>query len=182
MKIVVCKNNEHWSRFTAFYIANRDRIIPGYTVKSALVDVKHSVRNGRGAILIGSSEQIIGIGSFVLGLEEQRFNQKEIAVLGNSYFVEEQRGNRTFVRGLQVLAEQIRGMNPDVAEVRIPTSADNAYTNRLYSKFANIAASRHTPYGSLNIYTTPFDAFANFCSRFCSGRTENAPYEETPPE
>ncbi|MFC6230683.1 hypothetical protein ACFQI7_22930 [Paenibacillus allorhizosphaerae] len=124
------------------------------------------MEQGRGAILLDGKSRVIGIGCFVLGLEANRFMNKEIAVLGNCYFVEEYRNNRTFVRGLQVLADQIRDANRDVQEVRIPTAADNAYTNRLYRKLATKHHSIESSYGTINVYSTPFTAFAGFCSRF----------------
>ncbi|WP_165972169.1 hypothetical protein [Paenibacillus piri] len=45
-------------------------------------------------------DEVVGIGSFVLGLAEDWYEHKEIAVLGNSCFTEEYQNNRTFVRGL----------------------------------------------------------------------------------
>ncbi|MNI28526.1 hypothetical protein D3C73_823050 [compost metagenome] len=166
VKFEICADNGQWSRFTDFYVTHRQRIIPGYKVSHALLDIKNGMRNGRGAILMDESDQVIGIGSFVLGLENKGFNHKEIAVLGNSYFVDKHQGNRTFIRGLQVLAEQIGDMNGDVKEVRIPTIADNAYTNGLYRKIADKVDTVDTQYGSLHVYSTTYDAFISFCNRF----------------
>lgn len=166
MKIKICENNADWSRFTEFYIANRRDIIPGYSVSSALLDVKHYIRNGGGAILLEETDEIIGIGSFVLGLEERKFERKDIAVLGNCYFVERHRRTRTFIRGLQVLAEQIGAPGGDVEEVRIPAMAGNRYTNKLYSKIADKIETRETAYGPVHMYSTSFPAFAAYCGRF----------------
>ncbi|MDQ6423538.1 hypothetical protein RB620_29430 [Paenibacillus sp. LHD-117] len=166
MKIKICENNADWSRFTEFYITNRRDIIPGYTVSSALLDVKHYIRHGRGAILMDWPDEMIGIGSFVLGLEERKFDRKDIAVLGNCYFVERHRSTRTFIRGLQVLAEQIDASSDGVEEVRIPALAGNRYTNKLYSKIADKIETRDTAYGTVHMYSTSFPAFAAYCGRF----------------
>jgi len=166
VKFEICETNDQWSKYTAFYITNRQRIIPGYKVSDALLDVKNCIRNGRGAILTDESAEVIGIGSFVLGLENQRFEPKDIAVLGNSFFEERHQSNRTFIRGLQVLAEQIGEMNGDVKEVRIPTAAGNAYTNGLYRKIAGKVDTVDTQYGPFHVYSTTYEAFADFCNRF----------------
>jgi hypothetical protein len=166
VQIEICSNNGQWGRFTEFYVEHRTRIIPGYRVNHALTDVQNYVKHGRGAILLDSGHQVIGIGCFVLGLEENRFTNKEIAVLGNCYFKEEYQNNRTFIRGLQVLADQIQDANKDVQEVRIPTSADNAYTNRLYQKLAAKHHSVETRYGLFHVYSTPYSEYAAFCNRF----------------
>jgi hypothetical protein len=166
VKFEVCSGKREWSRFTDFYLEHRERIIPGYPVINALIDVKSYALHGRGAILTDAAGRMVGIGGFVLGLSEDRYNHKEIAVLANAYFLEEYRGNRTFVRGLQVLAEQIRDAGPEVREVRLPTAADNAYTNRLYGKIAERIRSYDTPYGPFHVYSTSFDAFAGYCGRF----------------
>lgn len=166
VNIEICAGVSHWSRFTDFYLRHRERIIPEYKVRSALQDVRNYIRHGRGAILTDESEEVVGIGCFVLGLEDRGFSNKEIAVLGNSFFVEKYRNNRTFVRGLQVLAEQIKDAAPDVKEVRIPTAADNPYTNGLYGKFAERVLTSDTPYGLFNVYSTSYEAFAGFCGRF----------------
>ncbi|MBD2868700.1 hypothetical protein [Paenibacillus arenilitoris] len=166
VKFEICESTGYWCKYTAFYVEHRQRIIPGYQVKHALADVKHCMRNGSAAILTNEQNQVIGIGGFVLGLEKDGFNNKNIAVLGNSYFAEEYRSNRTFIRGLQVLAEKIGELNGDVREVRIPTSAGNAYTNGLYRKFAEMTDTAETPYGPFHIYSVGYDAFASFCGRF----------------
>ncbi len=166
VQFTICTDNAGWSRFTDFYLTHRDRIIPGYPVIKALIDVKHNALHGRGAILTDPAGRVIGIGGFVLGLSEDKFSHKEIAVLTNSYFLDEYQGNRTFMRGLQVLAEQMREAEPNVQEVRIPTAANNAYTNRLYGKIADRIQVQDTPYGPINVYATSYEAFAGYCSRF----------------
>jgi hypothetical protein len=166
MKIKICENNTDWSRYTEFYSMNRHDIIAGYTVNNAMIDVKHFIRHGRGAILLEEPDEIIGIGSFVLGLEDRKFDCKEIAVLGNCYFVERHRSTRTFIRGLQVLAEQIGASSDGVQEVRIPALAENRYTNKLYSKIADKIETRDTAYGPVNMYATSFPAFVAYCDRF----------------
>jgi hypothetical protein len=166
VRFEICAGNPEWSRFTDFYLEHRERIIPRYPVIAALQDVKHYVLHGRGAILTDETGRTVGIGGFVLGLPETKFGQKEIAVLANAYFLEEYQGNRTFLRGLQVLAEQIRDAGPDVKEVRLPTAASNAYTNRLYGKIADRIRTQETPYGPINVYSTSYEAFADFCARF----------------
>lgn len=162
----ICSNTGQWSRFTDFYVEHRASIIPGYTVSHSLTDVQHYVKQGRGAILVDGANQVVGIGCFVLGLKEDGYKNKAIAVLGNCYFKEEYHNNRTFIRGLQVLADQIRDANRDVQEVRIPTSAENGYTNRLYGKFATKQYSYDTSYGAFHVYSTPYTEFAGFCNRF----------------
>jgi len=162
----ICDNIEKWSRFTHFYVKHRQRIVENYKVAHALVDVKNYMTHGRGAILMDAEDQVIGVGSFVLGLAEEGFEQKEIAVLGNCYFVENCRSNRTFIRGLQVIAQQIRELSTAANEVRIPTVADNDYTNRLYAKFADRLFSYDSVYGLHHVYSTSYDQFVQFCSRF----------------
>ncbi|WP_372632300.1 hypothetical protein [Cohnella sp.] len=166
VKFEICSGKPEWSRFTDFYLEHRERIIPGYPVINALMDVKSYALHGRGAILTDDAGQVIGIGGFVLGLSEEKYSHKEIAVLANAYFLEEFQGNRTFVRGLQVLAEQIRDAGPEVKEVRLPTAAGNAYTNRLYGKIAKRFRSYDTPYGPFHEYSTSYDSFVSFCGRF----------------
>lgn len=162
----ICANTRQWSRFTDFYLVHRERIIPRYSVSLVVRDVKYYMKHGRGAIIVNERDEVIGIGSFVLGLAEDGYAHKEIAVLGNSCFIEEYHNNRTFIRGLQVLAEQIQDANPDVQEVRIPTPADNAYTNRLYQKLATMHHAYESNYGQVNVYSTPFRDYAQFCSRY----------------
>lgn len=164
----ICAGTGQWARFTEFLIRHRQRIIPNYQLAHALADVKNYILHGRGAILKDGNDQVIGIGSFVLGLQDQGFRRKEIAVLGNCYFEEHYQGNRTFVRGLQVLAQQIGEASGDVNEVRIPTAAGNTYTNRLYEK---ITKRLHTyesdqGYGSFHVYAMSFDQFVRFCSQY----------------
>lgn len=166
VRIEVCTTTSQWSRYTEFYIAHRTSIVPGYPVALALKDVRDTMRQGRGGLLTNEADEAIGIGSFVLGLAEEGFGRKEIAVLGNSCFTERYRRSRTFVRGLQALAEQIAKANPDAAEVRIPTAADNAYTNRLYGKLAKLSGTRETDYGTVNVYSLPYADFAAFCRRY----------------
>ncbi|WP_028609131.1 hypothetical protein [Paenibacillus harenae] len=166
VKFEICENNGQWSRFTEFYMEHRQRIIPGYQVTHALTDVKNCIRNGSAAILTDELDEVIGMGSFVLGLEKHGFNNKEIAVLGNCYFADKYRSNRTFIRGLQVLAAKIGELSGDVKEVRIPTSADNHYTNGLYRKISDRIETIDTLYGPFHVYSTPYDAFAGFCGRF----------------
>ncbi|MDF2724371.1 MAG: hypothetical protein K0Q59_4046 [Paenibacillus sp.] len=166
ISIVICSNTLQWSRFTDFYIRNRTDIIPNYPAALAARDVRDYIREGRGAILTNDRDEVVGIGSFVLGLADHDFQDKEIAVLGNSCFLEEYRSGRTFIRGLQVLAEQIIDANPDVREVRIPTAAANAYTNRLYRRFADKQGAYETEYGTTHVYSTPFSRFADFCNRY----------------
>ncbi|TMV52289.1 hypothetical protein FE783_04935 [Paenibacillus mesophilus] len=162
----ICSKTGQWSRFTDFYVEHRTRIIPGYKVSHVLTDVQNYMKQGRGAILVDGLNQVIGIGCFVLGLKEEGFKNKEIAVLGNCYFKEEYQNNRTFIRGLQVLADQIWDANRDVKEVRIPTSASNVYTNRLYGKIAAKRYSYDTGYGTFHVYSTPYSEFADYCDRF----------------
>lgn len=162
----ICAGNPDWSRFTDFYLEHRGRIIPGYPVIDALRDVKNYALHGRGAILTDAAGRVVGVGGFVLGLPENKFSNKEIAVLANTYFLEEYQGNRTFIRGLQVLAVQIRDAGPEVKEVQLPTAANNAYTNRLYGKIAERIETRETPYGPIHVYATSFEAFAGYCARF----------------
>ncbi|MBO9610831.1 MAG: hypothetical protein J7639_33075 [Paenibacillaceae bacterium] len=166
VQIEICRSNGQWSRFTAFYTANRTRIIPNYRVDLAVRDVKNYMKQGRGAILVNEAGEVIGNGCFTLGQQEDGFGDPSIAVLGNSYFEEEYRQTKTFVRGLQVLAEQIADANPDVREVRIPAQAENDYTNRLYRKLAEKHHSYESDYGTCHVYSTPFREFAAFCDRF----------------
>src|SRR4051794_30218432 len=112
VEIEKCSGTGQWSRFTEFYVEHRQRIIQHYKVRDALTDVKNYMKQGRGAILKDSADQVVGIGSFVLGLAEFGFEHKAIAVLGNCYFVESYQSNRTFIRGLQVLADQIGEAGP----------------------------------------------------------------------
>src|ERR1700730_11890726 len=120
----IFESTRPWSRFTDFYIQHRRSIIPRYPVMLALRDVKNCMRQGRAAILVNEWDEVVGIGSFVLGLAEEGYQHKDIAVLGNSCFTEMYRNNRTFIRGLQVLAEQIQDANPNVQGDRIPPQAD----------------------------------------------------------
>jgi hypothetical protein len=166
VSIVICSNTLQWSRFTDFYIRNRTDIIPNYPVTLAARDVRNYMREGRGAILTNDKDEVVGIGSFVLGLAEHDFKDKNIAVLGNSCFLADYRSSRTFIRGLQVLAEQIIDANPGVREVRIPTAAANEYTNRLYRKFADPHGAYETEYGMTHVYSTPYSRFADFCNRY----------------
>jgi hypothetical protein len=124
------------------------------------------MQQGRAALILNESDLVVGIGCFVLGLQEDEFKDKDIAVLGNSCFTAEYQNNRTFVRGLQKLAEEIEDANPQVREVRIPTSADNDYTNRLYRKLTNKLHSYDSNYGKVNVYSMPFREYKDFCSRF----------------
>ncbi|TDF96282.1 hypothetical protein E1757_18010 [Paenibacillus piri] len=64
------------------------------------------------------------------------------------------------------MAEQIQDANPDVQEVRIPTPAGNAYTNRLYQKLATKHHSYKSEYGEVHVYSTPFREYAEFCNRY----------------
>lgn len=162
----ICSGTGPWARFTTFYVEHRTRIIPAYKVSRALTDVKNYIKHGRGAILKDEADRVVGIGCFVLGLQEQGFDHKEIAVLGNCYFEERFRSNRTFVRGLQVLAQQIGEASADVKEVRIPAEAGNAYTNRMYQKMAERTHSFETEYGTFHTYAMPFERFVGFSSRF----------------
>lgn len=166
VQFTLCQSNEHWSRYTAFYLAHRQQVISNYQVKHVLLDVIHCIKHGRAALLTDDDGRMIGIGGFVLGLEHQNFARKDIAVLNNCCFAASHQGNRTFVRGLQVLAEQIADMRPDVSEVRIPTMAANAYTNGLYRKFAELLETRNTEYGPVHTYATKFERYARFCNRF----------------
>ncbi|MBP1991934.1 hypothetical protein [Paenibacillus eucommiae] len=166
VRFEICINTGQWCRFTEFYVEHRQRIIPDYKVIHALVDVKNYMRRGRGAILTDEADQVVGMGSFVLGLADQGFEHKEIAVLGNCYFTDQYQNNRTFVRGLQVLAEQIGEAGNNVKEVRIPTAADNAYTNHLYQKFSKRIHTFPTLYGQFHVYSTTYDQFVSFCRRF----------------
>lgn len=166
VSIAICSNTLEWSRFTDFYIRNRTDIVPNYPIALAARDVRNYMREGRGAILTSERDEVVGIGSFVLGLADHDFQDKEIAVLGNSCFLEEYRSSRTFIRGLQVLAEQIVDANPGVREVRIPTAAANEYTNRLYRKFADKHGAYETEYGTTLVYSTPYSRFADFCNRY----------------
>jgi len=166
VQFTLCQSNEDWSRYTAFYLAHRQQVIPNYQVKHVLLDVIHCIKHGRAALLTAEGGRAIGIGGFVLGLERQRFEHKEIAVLNNCCFVASHRGNRTFIRGLQVLAEQIADMQPDVSEVRIPAMAANAYTNGLYQKFAELLETTDSEYGPVHTYTTTFEHYKSFCNRF----------------
>lgn len=162
----ICESTRQWCRYTEFYVEHRRSMIEGYLVKDALTDVKNCMRHGRAAILTDESGETIGIGSFVLGVESEKFADQHIAVLGNSFFLEKYRNNRTFVRGLQVLAEQIRETNGDAKEVRIPTASGNAYTNGLYRKIARKTDTMDTRYGTFHVYSVPYDEFASFCDRF----------------
>jgi hypothetical protein len=65
-----------------------------------------------------------------------------------------------------VLAEQIFDANPEVQEVRIPTQADNAYTNRLYQKLAIKHYSYESDYGKIHVYSKPFREYIEFCNRY----------------
>ncbi|RKN74911.1 hypothetical protein [Paenibacillus ginsengarvi] len=124
------------------------------------------MQQGRAALIRNEADLVVGIGCFVLGLQEDDFKDKAIAVLGNSCFIEEYRNNRTFLRGLQKLAVEIEDANPHVREVRIPTSADNDYTNRLYRKLTNKMHTYDSNYGKVNVYSMPFEEYKDFCSRF----------------
>lgn len=168
MRIQICENNSHWSRYTDFYLVNRHAIIRNYPVNKVLIDVKHCIRNGKGAILLGGQDkdEVIGIGSFVLGLEEERFESKEIAVLGNCFFTERHRNTRAFIRGLQTIADQIEATGREVSEMRIPTMADNIYTNKLYAKIADKIEEKESAFGRIHVYSTSFRAFKNYCDRF----------------
>ncbi len=166
IRFEICSNTLQWSQFTDFYIQHRTRIIPYYRVNLVLRDVKNYMKHGRAALIMNESDQVVGIGSFVLGLQEDEFKGKDIAVLGNSCFIEEYQNNRTFVRGLQKLAEQIEDANPNVREVRIPTSAENDYTNRLYQKLTDRLHSYDSNYGKVNVYSMSFREFKEFCDRF----------------
>jgi len=166
IRFEVCSTVRQWSRFTDFYIQHRTRIIPYYRVSLALKDVRNYMKQGRAALILNETDQVVGNGCFVLGLEEDGFNDKDIAVLGNSCFIEEYQHNRTFIRGLQKLVEEIEDANPNVKEVRIPTSADNAYTNRLYQKLTTKCQSQKSEYGTVNVYSMSFRELADFCSRF----------------
>ncbi|TDF97044.1 hypothetical protein [Paenibacillus piri] len=162
----LCSTTRLWSRFTDFYIEHRASIIPGYPLSFVLRDVVNYMNEGRGAIIVNERDVVVGIGSFVLGLPEANFQQKDIAVLGNSCFAEEYRNTRMFIRGLQELAAQIRDANPDVKEVRIPTVAENAYTNRLYQKFTAKHHSFKSGPCKFNVYSTSFHDYEQFCNRF----------------
>lgn len=166
IRFEVCSNTGQWSRFTDFYIRHRTGIIPYYRVSLAVLDVVNYMKQGRAALILNETDQVVGIGSFVLGLAEDGFADQDIAVLGNSCFVEAYRNNRTFVRGLQKLAEEIEDANPQVREVRIPTPADNVYNNRLYSKLTDSPHTYDSRYGKVNVYTMSFREFTDFCRRF----------------
>jgi hypothetical protein len=162
----VCSTTRQWSQFTEFYIQHRTQIIPYYRVILAVRDVRNYMMQGRAALILNEADLAVGIGCFVLGLQQDAFKDKDIAVLGNSYLTQEYQNNRTFVRGLQKLAEQIEDANPNVREVRIPTSAENDYTNRLYQKLTDKLHSYDSNYGKVNVYSMSFREFKEFCDRF----------------
>lgn len=166
IRFEVCSTTSQWSRFTDFYIQHRTRIIPYYRVSLAVRDVTNYMNQGRAALILNETDEVVGIGSFVLGLADDEYKDKHIAVLGNSCFIEEYQNNRTFIRGLQKLAEQIEDANPHVLEVRIPTPADNTYTNRLYRKLTDNLHSFDSNYGKVNVYSMSFREFADFCNRY----------------
>lgn len=166
IRFEVCSTTREWSRFTDFYIRHRTQILPYYRVSLAVKDVRDYMQQGRAALLLNEADSVVGVGGFVLGLQQDGFKDKDIAVLGNSCFTEQYRNNRTFVRGLQKLAEQIEDANPRVREVQIPTPEDNDYTNRLYSKLTNKLHTHDSYYGKVNVYTMPFNAYKEFCARY----------------
>ncbi|MFF2483838.1 GNAT family N-acetyltransferase [Paenibacillus sp. NPDC058071] len=143
-----CLCDDDFASFARFYIAHSREFHSQYSLPDALLYVLDSLSSFRLMLLDNKDGQL---SAFILYQYEDNGAAVFIdsAILASPY-----RSSRVFFLGFRDIVKQIGVENGNASRMRFHALADQAYLNRLYSKFARRIGEREGTNGHENVYET----------------------------
>ncbi|GIP33419.1 GNAT family N-acetyltransferase [Paenibacillus sp. J2TS4] len=158
-----CESDEDFAQFTLFLIRHSTEFHSRFSFAEALEHFLGIINNCRILLAMDRHNQLIGWVNYWYATADYEFDPHgELAFIDSVIINKEYRSGRVFLKGFQDMICLIAEENRQVKTVQFHALADNAYLNRLYSKFAHIVGSSEGYFGSENVYSTDFDQLLQY--------------------
>lgn len=158
-----CRSDEDYAAFCRYFIANRKQFHSAYTLEDALLHLLEHIRDARILLVLDGSDQVVGWGHYMLANEQHEYDAEgHIAFIPSTILSPEYRQSRIFFNGLQKLVTWIGKETPQANTVRFAAVAEDAYLNRLYSKFAEPCRKEQGPFGDTVIYSADMETLRRY--------------------
>ena len=158
-----CRSDEDYARFTVFYIRNRHLFHEHFSLVESLCHILQTITDTEIMLIEDEQEGIVGWGHYgTVDCGYEPDPEGSILFMHSIIVAPESRSHRLFWHGFRALVSQVAEDQPQVREFRFLALRDNAYLNRLYSKFARVTGQREGMHGDENIYVTGFEELKRY--------------------
>ncbi|WP_339207024.1 GNAT family N-acetyltransferase [Paenibacillus sp. FSL K6-3182] len=160
-----CQSDEDYAQFTLYFIRNRKEFSRQFSLGDALFHVLESIHDSEILLIFDKNEQLIGWGHYRYVNAKYEYDPEGDIVFINSVIVlPSYRSSSLFSQGFRYMLNQIAAENSSVKFVQFHAQIDNAYLNRLYSKFSSVIRQREGYYGMENVYSVDFGQLHDYLS------------------
>lgn len=161
-----CESDEDYARFTLYFIRHRAEFYKGFPLGDALIHILRSIEHSSVLLFEDAKNNLNGCVHYqYINANRQIDPEGEIAFVHFVVISKEHRGSRAFFEGFRAMVNQIAAENPRVKSLHFHALADNAYLNRLYSKFARTIGKCEDRNGKHNIYAAPLVPLLRYLNR-----------------
>ncbi|MEK5257424.1 hypothetical protein [Paenibacillus sp. FSL E2-0201] len=161
-----CENDADYAKASLFILNNRRDLHPGFTTVDMIALIYSYLSEGQILNIMDINGQVIAIAAYYQGTPDLHFEDKHVAYVDNVILDRAHRNTRVFIRGFNGLIEQIIQDHPETEEFRFAALNDNAYLQKLYSKFAKLSYTREGELGKENIYSTEISSIRALLAQF----------------
>jgi hypothetical protein len=168
----LCTANEDYAAYCQYFIQHRKQFHASYKLGDAIAHLIGYMQEARIVLVLNDTEQIVGAGHYMTVDEEQQFDENgTTAFIPTTILSPGYRQSRVFYTGLREFVRIILTDAPQVNKLQFETQSDNAYLNRLYSKFASPIGEQDGPFGNMVIYSADVEAIKMYL-RLSSSREQ----------
>lgn len=153
-----CESDEDYAQFTLFFLRHRADFNPTFTLADALHHIVGTIDSTHILLVINTQNQVMGWSYYrFIDADGNPDAEGETVFVDSIIIAEELRRSRTFYQGFRDMVQQVARENSHVQSMQFHAETDNAYLNRLYSKFASVIDQTEGFFSSENIYAADFN-------------------------
>ncbi|NME98733.1 GNAT family N-acetyltransferase [Aneurinibacillus aneurinilyticus] len=161
-----CESDENYAQFTLFFIRHRTDFNSRFSLYDTLIHVLESIHDSHIILVEDAMNKMIGWCHYrYVTADYQPDPEGEIAFVNSIIVAKEYRSSRLFIQGFRHIVNQITEENSCVKHLQFYAQSDNAYLNRLYSKFASIIGEHEGYHGTENIYSADLDRLLRYLKK-----------------
>ncbi|MFT9849464.1 GNAT family N-acetyltransferase [Aneurinibacillus sp. REN35] len=158
-----CVSDEDYAQFTLFFIRHRTDFDRRFSLSDTIFHILESIHDSHIVLIEDTNSNMIGWGHYkYVTPDYQPDPQGEIAFINSVIITKEYRSSRLFFHGFGELVGQIAEENSHVKQLHFYAQIENAYLNRLYSKFASVIGQHEGYHGTENIYAADFKKLVHY--------------------
>ncbi|MCU6708686.1 hypothetical protein M6D81_08140 [Paenibacillus sp. J5C_2022] len=161
-----CATEMYMRNYMEFLLENYTELKLPYSFPVAFSYLASPVLLSRESFLCFNEEdEVIGAFGYIHGTGEHDYEDVHVIQLQVAYIKEGHRRTRLFLEGLRYLSEYLAERDEGVREIRFWTGED-AYSERLFSKFARQTARVESERGILYGYNVAVPDLQDYIARF----------------